>query len=1059
MREIRLFVSSPDDALMERKRLAQVVERLSGEIRGIATIRPVRWETSFYKAHTTFQKQIPEASECEIVVGILRHRLGTALPNDFPKMPTGESYPSGTAYEVLSALEKRQTAELPDVYVFRYAEPPTVRLDDADERRHVEHQWESVKAFFSKWFVTSEGQFKAAFQTFDSTDDFEAKAEALIRQWIAERILHGRSIVWPIAVRGSPFRGLEAFDAKHASVFFGRSRDIARAVSALHEAAERGTPYLMVIGPSGAGKSSIARAGLAPRLTAPGVVPGVDVWRVAIMRPGEKGGDPFIALAEALLRADDGAEGDGCRAGLAEIAEDGFGTLRELADLLAHADSTAVRPIVHALERVAEEERATAGYERPVSAALLLLVDQLDELLGADVREEVRQKFAALLRHLCRTGRVWVITTLRADLYERHIAVSDLLALKTEGASYDLQPPGPADLAEIVRAPAKAAELVYETDANGRSLDERLLADAERADILPLVQFTLNRLFEERVNVDGEIRLTHAAYEAMGGLDGAIDHEAERALARLGEAEKQALPRLLRELATPSRMGADRGQDSGHAAPLTIRTVRFDRVAHDRPSERLVEALIDARILLTSGDENVRSVRIAHQRVLNSWRRAREIVAEHADFFRIREEVEDERRRWEAADKARDLLIPHGLRLAEAESIQKRFSDEISPATRAFIALSGNRARLRQRLTTAAAVVFFGVAIAAGYLGWLSRQHAAAELAANEEAQRNLGIAKQTVDGMIAQVAQGLRGSAGVPIETVRKVLSDLETAVDRLNKSAPHDYSLRRSRVAMFVEFGATYASAGESAGALDAYSQAIAMAKSLLAERPDDLDVQRSLAEALQQLGDLHYRIGKSAEALQSLNAALALDRKLVVALKDDPTIWNHISLSLNDIGDLKRRAGRLCLSAYGLCRRRGYRAATDGRRPRERCLAGRACGVADPRRGREGHFGPGRRRTRCLCRGPCDLAQDRRHRSRQSPVAAPSRHGAGQHRRHSVRRRATARRQSVVRGGAHHQSSSGPIRSRQQEVARRSRGQPGAGRRDQAPRRRSAGRAGGL
>ncbi len=375
----------------------------------------------------------------------------------------------------------------------------------------------------------------------------------------------------------------------------------------------------------------------------------------------------------------------------------------------------------------------------------------------------------------------------------------------------------------------------------------------------------------------------------------------------------EELPRLLRELATPSR-SAGSDKEAGQASPLTIRAVPFEQVAHNRLSERLVEALTGARILLTSGEQSVRSVRIAHQRVLSSWRRAREIVAEHADFFRIRAEVEEEQSRWEAAGKPRDLLIPRGLRLAEAESIQKRFSEEIAAPTRAFIALSGNRARLRQRLTTAAAAVFLGLAIVAGYLGWLSQRNAVAERAASEEAQRSLGIAKQTVDGMIAQVAEGLRGSAGVPVATIKKVLSNLESAVDRLNQSAPDDYSLRRSRVAMFLEFGATYASAGESDDALNAYDQAIGVARQLLAERPDDLGVQRFLSEALQREGDLRYRIGKPAEALQALEEALTLDRNMV-ALADDPAIWNHISVSLNDVGDLKRRGGdsAAALAAY--------------------------------------------------------------------------------------------------------------------------------------------------
>jgi tetratricopeptide (TPR) repeat protein len=916
LREIKVFVSSPDDALQERKRLAQVVERLNGEIRGIATIRPVRWEKSFYKAHATFQTQIPEAAACDVVVGILRHRLGSPLPASFPKMPNGDAYPSGTAYEVLSALEQRRKGDLPDVYVFRYSEPPTVRLDDAGERRLVEDQWERVKTFFSDWFFTPEGQFKAAFQTFQSTDDFEKKIEALLRDWIEERVLHGRAVVWPVGVRGSPFRGLEAFDAAHAPVFFGRSRDIARAVTAFNDAADRGTPYLMVVGPSGAGKSSIARAGILPRLTAPGVIPQVDIWRVVIMRPGERGANPFAALAERLLQSEETDDGEsGTREGLAEIAQSGFSTPKELTDLLAHADAASIRPVVHALDKVAEQEGAAAGYERPLNAALLLLVDQLDELLAADVPDDVRTKFAALLLALCRTGRVWVLTTLRADLYERSIAVPDLLTLKTDGASFDLQPPGPAELAEIVRLPAKAADLVYETDAGGRSLDERLLADAERADILPLVQFTLNRLFEQRINVDGEVRLTHAAYEAMGELDGAIDHEAERALASLGETEVRALPRLLRELATPARSA-----DSNRATSLTIRAVPLERVVHDAPSERLVEALIEARILLATGDGSVRTVRIAHQRVLESWQRAKQIVAEHADFFRIRDEVEEERRRWEEAGRSGDRLIPRGLRLAEAESIQKQFRDEIPPAMRLFIQSSGNRARLSQRLTGFAAIVFFGVAIAAGYFGWMSRQHALAEQLArqdaqrlatmeheaSEKAQRNFGIARQTVDGMIAEIAEGLRGSAGVPIATIRKVLSNLESAVDRLNTSAPDEEGLQRSRLAMLVEFGATYASAGESSQALDVYNKAITLARDLLARHPDDPELQRRLAQALQQLGNTHYRIGKPSEAMEALNEALAIDRKLVVTLKDDPEIWDHISRCLNDIGDLKRRAG---------------------------------------------------------------------------------------------------------------------------------------------------------
>jgi len=71
-----------------------------------------------------------------------------------------------------------------------------------------------------------------------------------------------------------------------------RCSSVARATSPARvdlwkDAAERGAPFLIVVGASGSGKSSLARAGLVPRLTVPGVVPAVDAWRVAAMRPTE----------------------------------------------------------------------------------------------------------------------------------------------------------------------------------------------------------------------------------------------------------------------------------------------------------------------------------------------------------------------------------------------------------------------------------------------------------------------------------------------------------------------------------------------------------------------------------------------------------------------------------------------------------------------------------------------------------------------------------------------------------------------------------------------------
>src|SRR5205814_1992644 len=174
-------------------------------------------------------------------------------------------------------------------------------------------------------------------------------------------------------------------------------------------------------------------------------------------------------------------------------------------------------------------------------------------------------------------------------------------------------------------------ELIFETDPQtSERLDERLLREADRPDMLPLLQLALNRLFESRVaSIDGGM-LTVAAYRGLGGLAGIVDREAERAMSGLDEAEIGRLPRLLRQLAGIG--GFDGGEADATPANLTIRTVPLSEAVTDAPSNRLAAALIEARILLTSGHGAATGIRLAHQRVLTDWIRARQLVTASIRF-------------------------------------------------------------------------------------------------------------------------------------------------------------------------------------------------------------------------------------------------------------------------------------------------------------------------------------------------------------------------------------------------------------------------------------------
>ena len=662
----------------ERGRVERVVARLNGEFANVARFEAIRWETKFYRAHRDFQSQIPEAAECDLVLAIFWSRLGSQLPPEFPRMADGEPYPSGSAYELLTALEARRKKPLPDVYVFKKTADPLVALNDREKLDLAQQQWARLQSFFETWFQNRDGSFLAAFQTFKTPDQFETQVEKLLRDWLAEHLAaDGPHLAWPIEIKGSPFCGLNAFDAEHAAVFFGRERDVALAVEQLSQAAKTGTPFLLVIGASGVGKSSFMQAGLVPRLTTPGVVNDVELWRAAAMRPGN---DPIAALAAALY--DDALQGQ-TRRGLPELAQGDYATPEKLVLLMRHGAGAAVPPIIAALDRLAQKAREQDGRDVQPRTALILAIDQLDEVFAHTVTAADRALFAGILAALAATGRVWIVTTLRGDLYEHYLAEPALFTLKQSGAHYDLVPPGAAELVETIRKPAQAAGLEFEAAPNGERLDERLLRDAGAADVLPLLQFTLQRLFDQRQ----DHRLTLAAYDSFGGLGGAIDQAAEVALAPLDPAALAMLPALFRKLVGLAHAEGPLGAERAH---LTLRPVPAAEFPAASPGGKLVRALVEARILISEGGY----FRLAHQRVLESWRRAATLIQANQNYYRVAGDVRTQMRRWLESGLESSALLPRGSLLKNARSILAELDSPFDQAAREFIAASRWRAKL-----------------------------------------------------------------------------------------------------------------------------------------------------------------------------------------------------------------------------------------------------------------------------------------------------------------------------------------------------------------------------
>jgi tetratricopeptide (TPR) repeat protein len=961
VRTIRLFVSSPSDVEAERQRIDLVAERINVSYTDIVRIDVIRWETRFYTADKSFQPQIPEAADCDIVIGIFWARLGSELPPTFPTMPDGTPYPSGSAYEILSSIHKRLASDKSaragepqtDVYVFQKAAPPFPAPKDEKELALIGLQWGMVKAFFERWFRGREGQFLAAFHVFSTTDQFEEQVEKLLLQWLSEHALKAQAHAWPIASMGSPFRGLEAFDASHAPVFFGRSVDVVRAADRLKAAArgpladlasgedpnpadiedaDRGLPFLLIVGASGAGKSSLARAGVVPRLITPGFVREVDGWRIATMRPGDDA-TPLGALAKALYGRNAPKAGGAAYAALPEIAHSDYKTPEELVATWRDGALTPL-PIVRALDRVGEELRIKRKFDRSPRVDLILVIDQLDELFAAEGGEQEAARLGALLANFAATRRIWIVATLRAALYERYLADRSFKRLRDQGVTFDLIAPGAVELAEIVRKPAEAAGLVFETKANGESLDRLLLADAVDADTLPVLQFILQGLFERREKIGEATCLTFAAYKTLGGIDGAIDKAAEDALHGLGNAEIGALPKLLRRLVASVGSSA---VVSGQSA-MSIRSVPIESAAATAEASRLIAALVEARILVSDAGSGAATIRFAHQRALESWRRARELVAANADFYRIRSEIDAQYQIWNSRGRKSELLLHAGLPLAEAESIHQQFGDEISPELGGYIVKSGRRARLRQRLTAVAACAFACVAMAAIYyqnqarVGLLAATDAIGALVQGiSEVVRPLAQL-DTVETLVSQARSSIDKFGGVwRTDAIRKqhartylliaeidwdrgdigqMRKDANAALALLSDLKVTDDSetlLLNASGHRFV--GLSFFESNEREDARRQYELGIAELEPALSRGFDPslkLQAERTLANTYQELGDvLLFKFNLKPEANQAFDKCLNLRAGFVESGHHEPAYEHDLAWAYNKHGDVAVRS----------------------------------------------------------------------------------------------------------------------------------------------------------
>jgi WD40 repeat protein len=478
-----------------------------------------------------------------------------------------------------------------------------------------------------------------------------------------------------------PYPGLASFTEEDAAFFVGRELEIEEMWKKL-----RRRHLLALIGPSGAGKSSFLRAGLGSTLPTG--------WRAVFAAPGNR---PFAALAHAL-------------------ASELSGDVSAVASLIDFEQPEVALDVV-------------TRWRRRHGQALVVL-DQFEELFTQSP-PEVQERFAQLLARFALDADVHVLVSMRDDFLfhcHKHESLAPVFSELTV-----LGPPSGAALRRALVQPALKCGYRFEDES---VVEEMALQVAGERGALPLAAFAMGRLWDARDRERG--LLTRAAYEAIGGVGGALAQHAEATLDRIGHDRLPIVRELFRNLVTSegTRASVDRGE---------LLSIFRESDADRDAAVAVLDALVDARLLtsyelpLAEGEAAGRTrIEIVHESLLAAWPRLERWRTQDQEGAQLRDQFRQAARLWEDRGKPDDLLWT-GTSFREYELWRERYAGKLSASEDAFGRAMTTRAlgrRRRRRLATAAVVfIALGVAAAMGVLWRRSEAARAQALAAARHAE------------------------------------------------------------------------------------------------------------------------------------------------------------------------------------------------------------------------------------------------------------------------------------------------------------------------------------
>ncbi|MCP5108890.1 MAG: hypothetical protein GY950_36240, partial [bacterium] len=297
---------------------------------------------------------------------------------------------------------------------------------------------------------------------------------------------------------------------------------------------------------------------------------------------------------------------------------------------------------------------------------LLVVIDQFEELFTQTRDEEMRSRFISLLLEAVEVvkGPVTVILTIRSDFIGKCVFYKELNMFVIENL-VQVEPMGMEELRRAIEEPAHMVGLYFEEGLVNWILDDVKGAPGE----LPLLEHALLELYDRR---DGG-SLSLSAYDAVGGIAGALVNRAETEFNKLDDIEKDILRKMF--VLRMIQPGEGTEDTRRRAAKKDLLAIGGDAEKVDRMLNRWIEA----RLLTATRDSSggLVLVDVAHEALIRKWHKIREWMEEGRESARLTGMLRQAVSEWLKENRSPGFLFQGG-RLVQMEGLVKTHAGDLT---------------------------------------------------------------------------------------------------------------------------------------------------------------------------------------------------------------------------------------------------------------------------------------------------------------------------------------------------------------------------------------------